>query len=60
VDAARSALGHEMLDVIWNLCALANTIGIDLDQATRTMMAVNVERPWSSGRCKLFVYKAFE
>lgn len=46
IDAARSALGQEIFDVIWNLCALANASGIDVEQAARTKMAINADRTW--------------
>lgn len=46
VDSALDALGHEMFDVIWNLCALANATGIDIEQAGRTKMDVNAGRAW--------------
>lgn len=46
IDAARTALGHEIFDVIWNLCALANTTGIDIEQAARTKMDINADRSW--------------
>lgn len=46
-DAAREALGHEIFDVIWNLCALANTTAIDIEQAARTKMALNADRAWA-------------
>ena len=48
VDAedARSALGLEMFDVIWNLCALANTTGIDLTEAAAEKMRINAARTW--------------
>lgn len=46
VEDARNALGHEIFDVIWNLCALANTTGIDIEQAARTKMAMNSDRTW--------------
>lgn len=46
-DAARADLGHEIFDVVWNLCALANATGVDLEQAAVTKMAANAQRAWS-------------
>lgn len=46
LEAARNALADEIFDVIWNLCALANTTGIDIEQAARGKMAVNAARVW--------------
>lgn len=43
----REALGHEIFDVIWNLCALANALGIDIETAAKEKMAINAERTWS-------------
>lgn len=45
-DAAKDGLGHEIFDAIWNLCALANATGIDLEQAASTKMAANEQRTW--------------
>ena len=46
-DEARTALGHEIFDAIWNLCALADATGIDLEQAARSKMIMNAARTWS-------------
>ena len=46
VDAARKALGDEIFDVIWNLCALADATGINIEQAARAKMAANAGRQW--------------
>jgi len=46
VDEARTALGHVIFDAIWNLCALANATGVDLEQAARTKMALNADHSW--------------
>lgn len=45
-DGARIALGHEIFDAIWNLCALANAAGINIERAARGKMAINAERGW--------------
>lgn len=49
-EAARTALGHEIFDAIWNLCALANATGIDIAQAGSAKMALNAERSWPEDR----------
>ncbi|RNI22875.1 MazG nucleotide pyrophosphohydrolase domain-containing protein [Flexivirga caeni] len=46
--SARVALGHEIFDVIWNLCALANATDIDVESAARMKMAINADRTWPS------------
>ncbi len=50
LDAARTALGYEIFDVIWNLCALANGAGIDVEKAARDKIAINTERDWHGSR----------
>jgi NTP pyrophosphatase (non-canonical NTP hydrolase) len=49
VSAAKTALGYEIFDAIWNLCALANTAGIDIDAAAEEKIAVNAGRNWPEG-----------
>lgn len=39
-------LGHEMYDVLWNLCDLARLTGIDLVQAAAEKRAINEHRTW--------------
>jgi NTP pyrophosphatase (non-canonical NTP hydrolase) len=39
-------VGHEMYDVLWNLCDLARLTGIDLEQAAADKRAVNEGRTW--------------
>ncbi|MFD6134372.1 MazG nucleotide pyrophosphohydrolase domain-containing protein [Isoptericola sp. NPDC060257] len=46
VEDARSALGLEIFDAIWNLCALANTTGVDLTEAATAKMRINAARTW--------------
>lgn len=46
VLAARTALGHEIFDAIWNLCALANLTGINLDAAAAEKVQINASREW--------------
>lgn len=47
--AARQALGTEIFDAIWNLCALANALDVDLTTAARNKMTINDSRIWSTG-----------
>jgi NTP pyrophosphatase (non-canonical NTP hydrolase) len=44
--AVRDRLGAEMYDVVWNVCALANMVGVDLEAAFASKAAVNQERAW--------------
>ncbi len=46
VEDTRAALGLELFDVIWNLCALANATGVDLTQAAAAKMRINAARTW--------------
>lgn len=43
-DAVRPAIGAEMADVLMYLLDLANTYGVDLEQAMRDKVAVNDTR----------------
>ncbi|RMF77698.1 MAG: hypothetical protein D6737_17045 [Chloroflexi bacterium] len=45
-EAALQNLGLEMYDVLWNLCDLANMVGIDLDEAARRKIEINRQREW--------------
>jgi NTP pyrophosphatase (non-canonical NTP hydrolase) len=45
-DAVKTNLGMEMYDVIWNICDLANMIGIDLEQAFTAKIEINKHRIW--------------
>jgi len=45
-SAAKAALGHEIFDAIWNLCALANITGINLGEAARDKVSLNADRSW--------------
>jgi NTP pyrophosphatase (non-canonical NTP hydrolase) len=44
--AVRADLGMEMYDVIWNVCDLANMLGIDLEQSFATKIEINKHRTW--------------
>ncbi len=46
VSEAKAGLGDEIFDAIWNLCALANITGIDLDRAARDKVILNADRSW--------------
>jgi NTP pyrophosphatase (non-canonical NTP hydrolase) len=39
-------VGHEMYDVLWNLCDLARLTGIDLAQAAADKRRINEHRTW--------------
>ncbi len=39
-------LGHEMYDVLWNLCDLARVTGIDLVRAAGEKRIINEHRTW--------------
>lgn len=42
----RRDLGMEMYDVAWNLCDLANRVGVDLEEAFAEKVAANRRREW--------------
>lgn len=44
--AAKARLALEMYDVIWNICDLANMLGIDLTEACERKIAHNRTRVW--------------
>lgn len=46
VAASKWAAGIEIYDAIWNLCALANALEVDLAAAAREKAAVNAKRSW--------------
>ena len=37
-------IGHEMFDVIWNICDLANLLEIDLEESSREKRDLNNQR----------------
>ncbi|MCB0128386.1 MAG: MazG-like family protein [Caldilineaceae bacterium] len=39
-------IGHEMYDIVWNLCELANQLEIDLEAAFAEKQAINAGRRW--------------
>ncbi|MCY1015756.1 MazG nucleotide pyrophosphohydrolase domain-containing protein [Pyxidicoccus sp. MSG2] len=46
-EQARAQLGEELVDVFNYLLAIANRVGVDLEQAFREKNARNQERTWS-------------
>lgn len=46
VVTIKRTIGHEMYDVVWNLCDLANQLGIDLETAFQEKRIINQERRW--------------
>lgn len=47
LDAATQAVGYEIYDAIWNLCALANALGVDLITAAHKKAEINAARTWT-------------
>ncbi len=45
-DNLKRKIGHEIFDVIWNLCDLANLLKIDLEKCGREKMEMNNKRKW--------------
>jgi NTP pyrophosphatase (non-canonical NTP hydrolase) len=45
-DAVKAELGMEMYDVIWNICDLANMLGIDLESSFAAKIEINKTRKW--------------
>jgi NTP pyrophosphatase (non-canonical NTP hydrolase) len=45
-DAIKADLGMEMYDVIWNVCDLANILGIDLEASFAAKIEINKTRKW--------------
>jgi NTP pyrophosphatase (non-canonical NTP hydrolase) len=45
-DAIKADLGLEMYDVIWNVCDLANLLGIDLETSFVAKIEINKTRKW--------------
>jgi NTP pyrophosphatase (non-canonical NTP hydrolase) len=45
--AARRRVGAEMYDVVWNVCDLANILGVDLETSFIDKEAVNKRRTWA-------------
>jgi len=45
-DSAKLHLDHEIADVFWLLCCIANGLGVDLDEAIRSKDMKNEKRVW--------------
>lgn len=45
-DSAKLELEHEIADVFWLLCCIANGLDVDLDSAVRSKDAKNEKRVW--------------
>ncbi|MEZ4622271.1 MAG: MazG-like family protein [Caldilineaceae bacterium] len=46
VDEIKRNIGHEIYDIVWNLCELANQLEIDLEAAFAEKQAINAKRRW--------------
>jgi NTP pyrophosphatase (non-canonical NTP hydrolase) len=44
---ARIKLGHEIFDLVWNLCDLANKFGIDLERSFEEKTNINSNREFT-------------
>lgn len=47
IEEVKHKIGLEMYDVIWNLCDLANKLGIDLEEASARKIEFNQTRTWN-------------
>ena len=48
IDEIKRNIGHEIYDIVWNLCELANQLEIDLETAFAEKQAINAARRWDS------------
>lgn len=46
MEEIKRNIGYEMYDVVWNICELANKLGIDLEQAFQEKSHINEQRTW--------------
>jgi len=44
LDELKRRIGHEMFDVIWNICDLANLLDIDLEKCSNDKRDLNNQR----------------
>jgi NTP pyrophosphatase (non-canonical NTP hydrolase) len=44
--AMKERIGLEIYDIVWNLCDLANLVGIDLETAFAHKQEINQSRTW--------------
>jgi NTP pyrophosphatase (non-canonical NTP hydrolase) len=47
IEETKVKLGHEIFDLVWNLCDLANRFGIDLKQSFEEKININTDREFS-------------
>lgn len=47
LDRVSDAVGEEFYDVVWNVCDLANIIGVDLEASASRKAAINRARTWA-------------
>ena len=47
LDELKKTIGHEMFDVIWNICDLANLLDIDLEKYSKDKRDLNNQRDFS-------------
>ena len=45
-EQAKTRLGAELYDIVWNLCDLANLVEVDLEAAFEEKASRNRERRW--------------
>jgi NTP pyrophosphatase (non-canonical NTP hydrolase) len=45
-DNVEDAIADELLDIVWNVCALANTLQLDLNTAAHRKLASMRDRKW--------------
>ena len=45
-DEVKERLGMELYDVVWNICDLANMLGIDLEKSFAMKTEINRQRDW--------------
>ena len=48
LEALKQKIGHEMFDVMWNICDLANLLEIDLETCAREKKDLNNQRDFST------------
>jgi NTP pyrophosphatase (non-canonical NTP hydrolase) len=46
-NETKRKIGHEMFDVIWNICDLANLLEMDLEKYSKEKVGLNNERDFS-------------
>ena len=45
-NEAKREIAHEMYDVVWNVCDLANQLDIDLEEYFQEKKELNLKRKW--------------